>query len=685
MKCDSNKLKYVYFPNLFSGSIRNKRVHHALLKERAQTDIDTKELKAFIYETPKILRIKEKADKAIEENDVFKTTQKWYSWSREEKVKDAMRKMHYFNQNQKELGFEGLTFKSMIIAGEEFTGQMPTDLHFYMFVTCLKYLASDEQKELWLKDAKNLKIHGCYAQTELGHGSNVLGLETTANYDKASDEFILNTPSISAYKFWPGELGKFATHSIIFARLIIDEKDYGVQTFMVQIRRIEDHKLLPGIIAGDIGAKYGFEMKDNGYMCLNHIRIPRNYMLSRYAEVDEEGKYKVKGNLKILYTVMQSIRILIVRMSYKHLSRGLAIAIRYGIVRTQFKDKAGSDQERAIIDYQTHQFKLIPLLSTCYALVFTNQRLANDFSILKKKIKAGDLSGINDLHTISSGMKAFYTWMTLEGLEVCRQACGGAGYSLHSGLPTLIQDYAGTVTYEGDNTVMAQQCAKFLVKSLGKIMKGEKLTGWVSYLNNVQDITEYKCQAKSPEDFDNLDTLEEMMMVKACFLIGDVCLKMVQGSEHINTKWNEMYQQELVEMARAHTLFVTFQIFKDGIKSSLLQEATKKHLYNLCKIFAANEVNNNCGPLFECGYFSAGHQKMNLEFIKMQFKLVRPVMLPLIESFGNNDNILNSCIGNFYGDIFENQLESAMNSDLNKKDMFPGFEKYLQPFQKAKI
>jgi acyl-CoA oxidase len=63
---------------------------------------------------------------------------------------------------------------------------------------------------------------------------------------------------------------------------------------------------------------------------------------------------------------------------------------------------------------------------------------------------------------------------------------------MHSGLPTLVQDYAAQCTYEGDNTVMAQQCARFLVKSIGKIFKGETLTGWVSYLNNFNDFEDLK-------------------------------------------------------------------------------------------------------------------------------------------------------------------------------------------------
>ncbi|CAI2360613.1 unnamed protein product [Moneuplotes crassus] len=670
---------------LKTGSIRHKRVHHSLLRERSQADFDPYELKLFIFDSEDMLKAKESADKAIEIHDVFRTPSEWHSWDREEKVRDAMRKIYHFHKKQKDIGFQGLTYKRMMVACEESMGQVPVDLHYYMFVTCIKYLASDEQKALWLSDAKKLKMHGCYAQTEMGHGSNIAGLETTATFDRSTDEFVIHTPSLSAYKFWPGELGKFATHAIVFAKLIIDGTDHGVQSFLVEIRDKRNHCLLPGVIAGDIGPKYGFNMKDNGYMALNHVRIPRTQMLSRYSEVSEEGVFTKKGNLKILYTAMQTIRILIVRMAFKNLSKGLTIAIRYGIVRTQFKDKAGSDEERAIIDYQTHQFKLIPILSQCYAFLFVYQKVSKDFSDLKKRIKAGDLTGINDLHTISSGMKAFYTWMTLEGLETCRQSCGGAGYSMFSGLPGLVQDYAAQVTYEGDNTVMAQQGARFLVKSLGKMMKGETLTGWVSYLNKVYEVTEYKCKAEKPEDFDSLETLEEMLVVKTCFMVGDTCMKMMQGDEPMQTKWNEMYQQELVEMSKAHTMLVTFQIFRDGIKSSWLQESTKKHLCNLCKVFAAHQIYLDSAPLFECGYFSGGHQKMLLEYMKMQFKLIRPVMLPLIESFGHNDNILNSCIGNSYGDILENQLESAVNSDLNRKDMFPDFEKYMKPFYNAKI
>ena len=83
-------------------------------------------------------------------------------------------------------------------------------------------------------------------------------LETTATLDKSTDEIVINTPSITAYKYWPGDLGRFSSHAIVFARLIIDENDYGVQPFMVQLRDVNTWRILPGVECGDLGPKIGY-------------------------------------------------------------------------------------------------------------------------------------------------------------------------------------------------------------------------------------------------------------------------------------------------------------------------------------------------------------------------------------------------------------------------------------------
>jgi acyl-CoA oxidase len=99
---------------------------------------------------------------------------------------------------------------------------------------------------------------GCYAQTELGHGSNVAGLETTATLDKSTDEWVIHSPTITATKFWPGALGVHANHAMVFARAVVDDYDHGPQPFLVQIRSLETHMPLDGVRVGDIGLKMGY-------------------------------------------------------------------------------------------------------------------------------------------------------------------------------------------------------------------------------------------------------------------------------------------------------------------------------------------------------------------------------------------------------------------------------------------
>jgi len=82
----------------------------------------------------------------------------------------------------------------------------------------------------------NCGVLGCYLQTELGHGTNVLGLETTATYIPETKEFEIHSPTLTSSKWWIGALGKTATHGVIQAKLIIDNKDYGPHLFFIQLR-----------------------------------------------------------------------------------------------------------------------------------------------------------------------------------------------------------------------------------------------------------------------------------------------------------------------------------------------------------------------------------------------------------------------------------------------------------------
>jgi alkylation response protein AidB-like acyl-CoA dehydrogenase len=126
-----------------------------------------------------------------------------------------------------------------------------------LFEPAVEHNGTEEQKAKWLPLIYSGKILGTYAQTELGHGSFVRGLETTATFEKETDEFIINSPTASSTKFWPAGLAYSTTHAIVMAQLLIEGVSHGPHLFVAQIRSIEDGTPLPGVNMGDIGMKLG--------------------------------------------------------------------------------------------------------------------------------------------------------------------------------------------------------------------------------------------------------------------------------------------------------------------------------------------------------------------------------------------------------------------------------------------
>lgn len=335
----------------------------------------------------------------------------------------------------------------------------PLDLHLGMFLPTLLNQATPEQMDRFFMPAWNLEIIGTYAQTEMGHGTHLRGLETTATYDPATQEFVLNSPTVSSIKWWPGGLGKTSNHAIVLAQLYTQGNSHGLHAFIVPIRDMSTHEPLPGIVVGDIGPKFGFNEVDNGFLKLENVRIPRENMLMKYAKVEPDGTYVKPPSSKLTYGTMVFIRSLIVGESASALAKSCTIAIRYSSVRHQSEIRPG-EPEPQILDYQTQQYKLFPLLATAYAFTFVGQYMKQTYNRISGDINEGDFSELPELHALSAGLKAFTTWETNSGIEVCRMSCGGHGYSRSSALPDIYVEFTPTCTYEGENTVMMLQTAR---------------------------------------------------------------------------------------------------------------------------------------------------------------------------------------------------------------------------------
>ena len=187
----------------------------------------------------------------------------------------------------------------------------PYGLHVGMFMKTLKEQSTAEQRERFLEKASNYDIIGCYAQTELGHGSNVRGIETTATWNSDRKTFTLHSPSLTSSKWWIGSLGKAANHAIVMAQLKMGNKSYGPHLFIVQIRDLNTHQPLERIHVGDIGPKFGFNTMDNGFLLFDQVEIPHGNMLARYSSVDPiTSKYSKPNNPSLVYGTLTWVRCL---------------------------------------------------------------------------------------------------------------------------------------------------------------------------------------------------------------------------------------------------------------------------------------------------------------------------------------------------------------------------------------
>lgn len=131
-----------------------------------------------------------------------------------------------------------------------------------------------------------------FSLTEISHGSNTKFIETYAKYDKDTKEFVLNTPNFLAAKCWMGNVGRCATHIILYAQLITpDDTNHGLHAFIVDIRDPQTQLPYPGVTIGDMGEKIGLQSLDNGFIAFHEYRIPKENLLNRLADVNENGTY----------------------------------------------------------------------------------------------------------------------------------------------------------------------------------------------------------------------------------------------------------------------------------------------------------------------------------------------------------------------------------------------------------
>ena len=239
-------------------------------------------------------------------------------------------------------------------------------VQFGLFGGAVLHLGTRKHHERYLADIISVELPGCFAMTETGHGSNVQAVETTATYDAEADEFVVDTPTPSARKDYIGNAAVHGRMAAVFAQLIVGGEKRGVHCLLVPIRD-EDGRACEGVELSDCGHKIGLNGVDNGRISFNGVRVPRDALLDRHAEVRADGSYHspIENPNRRFFTMLGTLiqgRVSVCGGSISATKMALTIAVRHANRRRQF-GPPDSEAEALLLDYRAHQRRLLPRLA----------------------------------------------------------------------------------------------------------------------------------------------------------------------------------------------------------------------------------------------------------------------------------------------------------------------------------
>ncbi|EXJ54443.1 hypothetical protein A1O7_09782 [Cladophialophora yegresii CBS 114405] len=582
----------------------------------------------------------------------------------------------------------------------------PFGIHYNLFGRTIDLMGTPEQKRKWMPLVAQGRVNGAYIQTELGHGSNVAGIQTTATFDPVDDAIVLHTPQLAAIKYWPGSIGYSATHGVVMARLLVPTpagtaagkpfKDHGIHPFLVQLRDPETGQATPGLELGDIGLKPAYNQNDNGYLSFDHFKIPRTDMLMGHCALDSDGKFTRYLPPEAVYGTMLSSRTFITFGAAFQLAYALTIAIRYSVVREQgslpFDNQGKASQDIPIIAYRSQQYRLFSLLSSAYAMSFASKITRKIQDDLDARLRKGDYSTVTHAHGLMAGAKAWFTTVAADGAEDARKCCGGHGYLNISGLPDIVNMVTACCTLEGDNMVMWQQTARYLMKVMDVFESVQPRTSQVppeiAYLANDPAIL-----CATPIDPASLKDLHHLSAIRAHYHVKTAHNALTEAVKEGTPKpqaWN-LHMLLLIRAAHAHISHFVLSSFYSALPT-ISDAKIKPVLTQLCHLFALTQLfpqlptssptTASLPPAFLYPRFEViASQQTNA-----LLEAILPNAIALTDAWDFTDASLASALGCKDGNVYERLMSWTRQLPINARAKEPGgfdtresWERYIKP------
>lgn len=188
------------------------------------------------------------------------------------------------------------------------------------------------------------------------------------------------------------------------------------------------------------------------------------------------------------------VRVVVLKDMASYLSKAVTIALRYSLVRRQSPIEPNKPEPK-IIEHVTQQYKIFPAIAKVVVFKITAEFLWDMYNQVTHDLDKGDLERLPEMHALSCCLKAVCTNEAAQAVEICRLSCGGHGYLNSAGFQDIYGMVTAAQTYEGENTVLFLQTARYLIKAWNQALTGQKLTPTVAYLaDHVKKSNSFKFQ-----------------------------------------------------------------------------------------------------------------------------------------------------------------------------------------------
>ncbi|OJZ68435.1 acyl-CoA dehydrogenase family protein [Mycolicibacterium diernhoferi] len=521
-----------------------------------------------------------------------------------------------------------------------------------LFGGAIENLGTERHHQAYVRKIINLELLGCFAMTETGHGSDVQSLETTATYDPATCEFIIDSPTPSSRKDYIGGAAETARVAAVFAQLITpDGERHGVHCFVVPIRDEEGNDL-PGVTTSDCHYKGGLPGVDNGRIQFDQVRIPRENLLNKYADVAEDGTYSspIENVGRRFFTMLGTLirgRVTVGGSAAAAARVALDIAVRYALERRQF-EAPGDDKEVLIMDYLVHQRRLLPLVAKSYALQFAQNELVAKCHELQTS-ENPDPEEQRELEARAAGLKAANTWHATRAIQEAREACGGAGYLAENRLIALKADTDVFTTFEGDNHVLTQLVAKEMLTAYADDIKGMSPVEWVRFAANfagervlkrtaaqtiMQTILDTREDNEEEGSLFNRGTQVQMFEDREEYMLASVARRLQSKAKEMSAfdAFNAV-QDHVLHTARAHIDRVILEAFVAGI-DACEDEKAREILAMVCDLYALSVIEEDKAWFIEHRFISTERAKAVTRGLNDRCRRLRPHAELLVDGFG---------------------------------------------------